>query len=301
MSKFILKTLLTVLVAGIVYLLFFSIVKVEKGMVCVVEDLRTHKAVAIARPVVKSYAFVWRGAFPWWFVVSDVPARRAARYNAGLVIPGLEGLKEQYYRAIVPLRITYSIDAERFVDAALLARNGSGLDDMVGRLFERELQRELARFLAPVYQREMLAAQADEAVKTVAGSLEKELGDDGIVLAGARIDGTVVLPTQQVYNEGIAHAADLRNMDKTNEKSLIDARSGIERDRLKNEQFYEKLKEMSRIIGANPDILKYIYIDKMAGNVRVILSSDNSGVPSMLEREAKPAKKGKSREIDNLR
>ena len=92
--------------------------------------------------------------------------------------------------------------------------------------------------------------------------------------------GTAVLPNQQVYNEGIAHAADLRKMDKTIEKELIDVRSAMERDRIKNEQFYGKLKEISKIISANPDILKYIYIDKMAGNVNVILSSDNSGVPA---------------------
>jgi hypothetical protein len=300
MNKFMMKTTLAVLIAGVVYLLFFSIVKVDRGMVSVVEDLRSHKAVALARPAVKGYAFVWQGALPWWFVISEVPAKRAARFNAGLVIPGLEGLKEQYYRVVIPLRISYAIDSARFADAAQLGLDGSGLDDMVGRLYERELQRELARYLAPVYQREMLAVQADTAVETVTRGLMKELGDGGVVLAAARVAGTVVLPGQQVYNEGIAHAADLRNMDKMIEKSLIDVRSSMERDRIKNEQFYDRLKEISKIISANPDILKYIYIDKMAGNVKVILSSDNSGIPSMLEREAKPAK-GKSREVDNLR
>jgi hypothetical protein len=300
MNKFILKTMLAVLIAGIVYLLFFSLVKIDKGMICVVEDLRTHKAVALARPVVKNYAFVWQAALPWWFLVSDVPDRRVARFNANIVIPGLEGLKELYYHVMLPLRISYRLDAARFADVVLLGSDGRGVDDMVGRLFERELQRELARFLAPVYQREMLAAQADASVEAVAKALEKELGDEGVVLSGARITGTAVLPNQQVYNEGIAHATDLRNMDKMIEKNLIDVRSSMERDRIKNEQFYDRLREISKIISANPNILKYIYIDKMAGNVKVILSSDNSGVPSMLEREIKPVK-GKSREIDNLR
>lgn len=38
----------------------------------------------------------------------------------------------------------------------------------------------------------------------------------------------------------------------------------------------------------------------MGGNVNVILSSDNTGVPRMLERDPKPAK-GKNKEIDNLK
>jgi hypothetical protein len=300
MNKFMLKTTLAVLIIGIAYLLFFSLVKIEGGMLCVVEDLRTKKAVALARPVVKNYAFVWQGALPWWFLVSEVTDRRSPRINAGIVIPGLEGLKEQYYRISVPIRISYRIEVARFTDPALLGGDGRGVDDMVGRLFERELQHELNRSLAPVYQRENIAAQADTAVAAVAAVLEKELAGEGIALSGARITGTVYLPSQQVYNEGIAHAIDLRNMDKMIEKNLIDVRSSMERDRIKNEQFYDRLKEVSKIISANPDILKYIYIDKMAGNVKVILSSDNSGLPGMLEADKKSGKK-KSREIDNLR
>ena len=45
MKKFILKTTLVVLVAGMAYLLFFSLVKIDTGMICVVQDLRTQKAV----------------------------------------------------------------------------------------------------------------------------------------------------------------------------------------------------------------------------------------------------------------
>ncbi len=300
MKNFILKTMLVVFIGGIAYLLFFSLVKIDAGMICVVEDLREKKAVAMARPIAGDFAFVWQGALPWWFNVSEVPASRAARFDARIAIPGFEELGERYYHLWVPLRVSYRIDPARFNGAHLLGGQGAGVDGLVERLVGRELQRELNQYLAPVYRRDALPAQIETALAAAVRALEKELGDDGIAISGARITGALFLPEMQVYTEGLAHAADLRKIDKKIEMDLIDVRSALETDRIKNEQFYGKLKEVSKIISANPEILKYIYIDKMAGNVKVILSSDNSGLPGMLEKEMKPAK-GKNREIDNLR
>ncbi len=64
MKNFILKTTVAVIIAGIAYLLFFSLVKIDAGMMCVVEDLRVKKAVAIVRPVAGDFGFVWQGALP---------------------------------------------------------------------------------------------------------------------------------------------------------------------------------------------------------------------------------------------
>lgn len=300
MKNFILKTTVAVIIAGIAYLLFFSLVKIDAGMMCVVEDLRVKKAVAIVRPVAGDFAFVWQGALPWWFVVSEVPTNRVARFDARIAVPGLEGLRERYYHLWVPLRVSYRIDAARFTGAQLLCDRGTGADGLVEKLVGRGLQRELNQYLAPVYRRDMLASQAEPALAAAVQVLEKELGDEGMVISGARLAGALSLPEMQVYNEGLAHAADLRKIDKKIETDLLDVRSAMEMDRIKNEQFYGKLKQISKIIGANPDILKYIYIDKMGANVKVILSSDNSGLPGMLEKELKPMK-GKTREIDNLR
>ncbi|HOD13858.1 MAG TPA: hypothetical protein PK307_02005 [Spirochaetota bacterium] len=300
MKNFILKTTVAVIIAGIAYLLFFSLVKIDAGMMCVVEDLRVKKAVAIVRPVAGDFGFVWQGALPWWFVVSEVPKNRVARFDARIVVPGFERLRERYYHLWVPLRVSYRIDTSRFTGVHLLSDRGAGADGLVEKLVERGLQRELNQYLAPVYRRDMLASQAEPALAAAVKVLEKELSDEGMVISGARLAGALSLPEMQVYNEGLAHATDLRTIDKKIETDLLDVRSVMEMDRIKNEQFYGKLKEISKIIGANPDILKYIYIDKMAANVKVILSSDNSGLPGMLEKEMKP-KKGKSREIDNLR
>lgn len=300
MKNFVLKIISVIIVAGTAYFVFLSLERLDKKSMRVVEDLRSKKMVRIVRPFAGNYAFTWQGAFPWWFLISDIPSQRSADFTIRITVPGLENLKEDYYAVRVPIRIAYRIDPDTFGDVSKLADDGQGVDDMVKKFFENELQRDLLAYLAPAYQREVLIAKVDTVLQKVKKNLEDELKSLGIALSDAKITGAVIAPERAIYNEGIVHAADLRKMDRGIEKNLIDARSMVDQENIQNEQFYKKLLEISRIISANPDILKYIYIDKMGDNVNVILSSDETGVPKMLEKEMKPAK-GKNREIDNLK
>ena len=64
---------------------------------------------------------------------------------------------------------------------------------------------------------------------------------------------------------------------------------------------FEKLLRISSILKNNPEILKFIYIDKMGDDIKVIISSDKTGLPAMFNDSAegtKPAAKG---DVDNLR
>ncbi len=300
MKKFLLKTVAVVFVVGIAYILFFSVEKTDAGRICVVQDLRSNTVVRIVRPLMGNYAFVWQGAFPWWFSISEIPGKRAAAMKVKIGFPELSFLKDDYYHLWVPLRVVYRIDGERFTDAASLGSNGRDLDDLVNTLIQGELQQEMNPLLAPAYQREALIAQMEPILARVMKKLENDFKTYGIELVSAKISGAMVFPERGVFNEGIIHVADLRKMDRLKEMELIGVRSAIERDKIKKEQFYANLLKISKIISANPDILKYIYIDKLGGNVNVILSSDSSGVPRMLEKIDKPTK-GKPREIDNLR
>jgi hypothetical protein len=300
MKNFLLKTVLVVAVIGIAYVLFFSIEKLDKGKICAVEDLRSKKVVRLVTPFAGTYSFSWEGALPWWFLVSEIPERRVAYFRARTALPELENLREEYYHAWIPLRVTYRIDPRSFVDAGLLAEGGRGADELVKKLFQNELQRELMPYLSPAYQREALAARKDEILGAVKKGVEREFKAAGIVLGEALLTGPMLLPEQAVFNEGKLHAAELRKMDRGIEMGMIESRTRAEKDRLINEQFYIRLKEISKIISANPDILKYIYIDKLGANVNVILSSDGAGVPPMFDKDMKPGK-GKPREIDNLK
>lgn len=300
MKNFLLKTVLVVAIFGIAYVLFFSIEKIGAARICAVEDLRSNRVVRLVGPAVGDYAFVWEGSLPWWFLVREIPAQRVAHIRVKVPVPELERLSQDYYHAWVPLRVAYRIDPGSFADAALLGDGGRGADGLVTRFFRDGLQRELQPQLSPVYQREALVARGDSIIDAVRNGVEKDCAAAGIRLVSASLSGPLLLPDTAVYNEGRLHAAELRKMDRGIEVGIIESRSKAEKDRLVNEQFYGRLKEISKIISANPDILKYIYIDKLGGNVNVILSSDSTVVPPLFDRDTKPGK-GKPREIDNLK
>ncbi len=300
MKKFLLKTVAVILVAGIAYVLFFAVAKIDPGRICVVKDLRSKTIIRVVRPIAGGYAFAWQGALPWWFLISDMPAQRAASVKVKISFPELSFLKGDCYHLWVPLKVAYRINGERFSDAPKLGNNGRDLDDQVGMFFQDELQREMAPYLAPAYQPEALAAQIEPILALALKGLEVQCMTLGIEIKSAAVRGNLLLPDKAVYNEGLAHAADLRKIERAREMELIGIRGTLEHERMKNEQMFANLMKVSKIISANPDILKYIYIDKLGGNVNVILSSDSSGIPRMLENSAKPAK-GKPREIDNLR
>ena len=289
-----------VIILGVVYVLLFSIERIGEGKRVVVEDLRTKKIVRVVRPLVNGYAFVWQASLPCWFSFNETQTERIARYDIKIVIPSLDNLKEDYYRLIVPLRVQYRIDWQRFSDSSKLADNGRELDDTVKLYFENALKKEMQAYLHPVYQREALALQINAMTERSGKEVGSEIKALGLVLVNAAVFGGISLPDRALYNEGVLHAADLRKMDRTIEKGLMEVRSSMAREKIKNEMFYGKLLEISKIIKNNPDILKYIYIDKMGGNVKVILSSDATGLPNLLE-EAKIPKKGKPEDIDNLK
>lgn len=303
MKRIILKAVwLAAAVAGM-YLLVFSLKRVHPGSICAVEDLRTGKVVKTAAPFAAGFVFVWEGSLPWWYVMYEMPIRRSASFTVSVSLPGLEGLKEEYYHVGIPIRVRYRIDTKRFAEPGRLARGGKDLDAMVSSLYKEKIAALAAPLLSPVYQRELLAAKVGEIVDTATKSVAAESSPIGIIIENANLAGCAFLPERVVVNEGMIHAADLRRMDKSLQMDLIGAKAKVERERVRNEQLYAKLREMSRIIRGNPDILKYIYIDKIADDVKVIISSDASGVPRMIERELEPtpAKKTKPREINNLR
>ncbi|MBN2160605.1 MAG: hypothetical protein JW807_14545 [Spirochaetes bacterium] len=299
MKQFFTKTIVIAVVVGAAYLLFFSLVKVDTGRLRVIEDLRSHKVLRIVKPCAGTWAFAWERAFPWRYIIAEMSELRAAHFKINVSIPELSNLKEDYYAVRVPVRVSYRIDRDSFGDASKLSDGGRRADDLVKKFFDDELQRDLNNYLFP-YQPEVLKAQVENILEGAVKKLEPELKRFGLLLESARITGGVIMPDRLIYNEGVMHAADLRKADRVVQKGLMEARSAMENEKIRNEQLYSKLREISEIISENPDILKYIYIDKMAGNVKVILSSDGEGVPRMLEKEVESGT-GKTKEIDNLR
>jgi len=72
----------------------------------------------------------------------------------------------------------------------------------------------------------------------------------------------------------------------------------LSREKLENESRQNYYSSIAKLIKSDPDLLKFIYIDKIAGNVKVVISSDKDLVPDIFTGKTETVK---SKEIDNLR
>ena len=78
-------------------------------------------------------------------------------------------------------------------------------------------------------------------------------------------------------------------------------RNSLEKDKIASEAYYEKLSRIGNMIKDNPEILKYIYIDKLAGNIKVIISSEKNAMPVIFGQDQDVKDSDLKKEIDNLR
>jgi len=93
----------------------------------------------------------------------------------------------------------------------------------------------------------------------------------------------------------------MRDLDFSNKKQEILLSKKLIKDKHENELYFEKLLRVSSILKDNPEILKFIYIDKMGDDIKVIISSDKTGLPAMFNESSDGTKPGVKGDVDNLR
>jgi len=299
MRKFIKRLLIFILVAVLVYIAWFSFVIIEKGTIGTLRDTRSNK---IVRLLFQRYNFVWQGSLPWIFSVQKIPSSRNAIIEVKVPIPPLESLTDNQYHGKISVNLLYRIMPDKFFDISKLEDDGKALDSVVSRYVDGYVQREIYDYLVPLYRLNEIRKNNDIILKNAHDKLKEKFESIGLSIIKFDFIGSLTFPDMKTYYSGLTHINELRKIAKINEKELKLLRNKLKRDKILNEQQYNKLLEISKIIKENPDMLKYLYIEKMADNVRVIISSDSSGYPLDLgKKEEKKQETTTTGEIDNLR
>ncbi len=301
MKKFLLILLLLIVVAASGYLYLFAVKTSADGKVGIVEDLRNKKVVKV---FFKGRSFIWQGALPWWFSIYELSLNRNAEYNIVVYPPPLQELKKSSYEIRILYNVNYRIDPEKYMDNINSGRSTEDVDETISTFLREISSKAVFKYFVPVYRADILSKRKEELLREISSSLKAKYENLGIDMIGMSLTGDIEYPDRSSFMEGKAHVAELRMLDRENEKELRKVKTRLEQVRREEEERYEKYREMSKIIKENPDILKYIYIDKMGGKVKVIISSD-SGYPLNLESETGKNNRETSREnrgeIDNLR
>jgi hypothetical protein len=215
----------------------------------------------------------------------------------------LEDLDDDIYSINISVNIVYNIDEKTAVNFYSTRLNDSGniFNDLMEKFLKGDFESELAPYMSPRYRRDDILKEKDQIFERIVNRLKTQCRPAGIDISGYEIIGGIVLPESDIFNEGLNYCRELRENEKNNKKELIILNGQLEREKLFNKVYFNKLSDVSKLISANPGLLKYIYIDKMADNVKVIIAPEKSGLTFGLDGNDNQKFEKKSAEIDNLK
>lgn len=296
-KAFVIATIVFLLFCGI-YISLFSFVGLDLNSIAVVEDRANGKILEVYH---NKNNFIWQGSFPWLYSVYKISCTGVLDIEASIPIPQLRELKGDFYSIKFPVRITYDIQPESFTFISYLGDSGKDLASFIEKLARLKFSQKLDKYFSPQFNYFALKKDQEKILETTRGELNDELTSIGLKLVKFELAGSVIIPGNDTYFDGIRQLKEIQDISKKNEKDLILVSNEIAKQKLENEHFYEKLNRISGIIEKNPDILKYIYIDKLSHSVKVILPSDSAGIPKVFDDMLDTKNKSKQKEIDNLR
>jgi len=286
--------ILVIFLSGVLYLSIFKVKSNEIGMVY---DLRTGFLVSTFK---KRYNFVWQGICPFYFTIRKLFLQKSEFFDLELPLPSLEKIQSNIYSVKIPVNFIYKIDREVFFDYEKLQNGGAALSSHLKELLTGFWSQELLKYFDKRYERKRLIADQENLLKKVTKELKKELQLIGINLIKVNIVGNISYPTIETYLSGFQHLKKLRDLWQRDEYQNQTLQAEIKQDNLRKQENYKNLKEISKLIQDNPNLLKYIYINKISDKAKVVVAPPNLEVPFKLEENNLDSKNIK-REIDNLK
>lgn len=292
--KFLIKSAVFV---SIIYGLYFSIYKSGSEEIVVLRDIKNNKAVQV---YTAPYNFIRQGTMPWNYSVEKISIKNSALINIQIKIPSLSSLNDEIYLIKLPANINYRIDKSNMPDLKYL----NGRLDIENYIVEKASivsQTILMKYLEPVYDKNNILINEKAIVEALTSELVKKIASLGVVIDKIEFISPGYYPDNKLYNEGLAQNKEMRDLDFSNKKQEILLSKKLISEKQQNELYYEKLLRISSLLKENPEILKFIYIDKMGDDIKVIISSDKTGLPAMFSNSSDGAKPGVKGDVDNLR
>ena len=296
------KTLIKLLIksavfASIIYGLYFSIYKSGSEEIVVLKDVKNNKVVQV---YTAPYNFIRQGTMPWNYSVVKISIKNSALINIQMKIPSLSSLNDELYLIKLPANITYRIDKANMPDLQYL-NSRLDIENYIVEKSSIISQTILMKYLEPVYDKNKILINEKVIVEVLTSELVMKIASLGVVIEKIEFISPGYYPDNRLYNEGLVQNKEMRDLDFSNKKQEILLSRKLISEKQQNELYYEKLLKISSLLKGNPEILKFIYIDKMGDDIKVIISSDKTGLPAMFSDSSDGAKPGVKGDVDNLR
>lgn len=230
--------------------------------------------------------------------VHYVPMHGTSAVEIFIPLPQLELLKSQHYSIHIPVTVAYSLHADTlaFNRQHLYAQNNYLSELLRVRLVD-SIYEHINKYLQPVYQHTLLRTNIQKELLAAIAAVKESCARDGLIIHEIST-GSVLLPNYTVYAEGRRFLMEMLQQEKINSLRLNSLQQKLKEDELSSQQRLQYLEKMSGLISKNKEILKYIYIDKLADNVRVIVTSEeNTPIDVMANEDSESIKK----DLDNFK
>jgi hypothetical protein len=277
--KIFFKIFFLLLTAAAVYTAFTSYNPVREGMSAAVVNKSSGDVVDT---IPEGRRFILYNALCWKYSVEMFSLKNSLAENIRIDIPALKDLKEDTFAVMIPIKADFSVKPSELYDLNLLKNAADGVKKAVVNELKINLNLAIEDYLAPVYRGDVIKKESETIIKRLEESISTEFANKGITIYNLKYMGAVSAPDNRRYEEGLVHLRILRTALIENERKLIELKGQLERDAVSMESIHNKYREMSLIISKNPDILKYIYIDKIAPNSKLVVSPDKNGFPAFI-------------------
>jgi len=283
--------------AAVIFGLYFSIYKSGKDDIIVLRDIKSDKVI---QAYTAHYNFIWQGTLPWKYNVLKMPVRNSAIINIQVKIPSLAALNDDAYIIKLPANISYQIDKTNLPDISYL-KSKLDIENYIIEKAEIICTTVLMNYMEPVYDKNNIMKNEKVIAAAMTSELLKKIKSLGVNLDKIEFISPGSYPDNKLYAEGLIQNKEMRDLDFSNKKQEIILNKMLIKEKHENELYFEKLLRISTILKNNPEILKFIYIDKLGHDIKIIISSDKTGFPAMLNDSLDGIKPGAKGDVDNLR
>ena len=297
MKKTLIISLLLLLFFVAAYVVAGSLVNVRENSFAILED--TENGSISVFP--SGYNLIWQGVIPGRINIYYYNRKCYTVFNIEASVPGMESLHE-FNKIRCSVEINYEIDKENLSIPYSLLEKGSDLFNYVimGHL-KSLLIHEMRPYFSSVYKRSDLIRDRSKIVDRIIDSLRIRCNNTGIRILNYKIAEKIEVPNRNDYYSELSYLNQLKLLKKESQKEMIILKGKLEKEKNVYQSYYKKLNSISGILKNNPDILKYIFIDKLSENVKVIITSDRLSIPPEMILDDKGKNNAVGDEIDNLR
>lgn len=275
MKKFFLFVFILLVLGGLGYCAFKIVKYNPKGQFLVVADKKEDRILFSSS---RQWNIVPYAIIPGRTELYTIVTSGTLDVECKLTIPELASLNDSLYDITFQMAVEYGIDVDTFAPTKNFLSNPDGIiNAALSSKAQAEFVSLISAYLREGYNPEIITAEWD----IIKNSLVKRLGQDakkmGVHIISVGETDLLKLPPLEVYEYGKIFRDDLLELKKKHNLEAENLRHALDLKSIETDDYYKHLEKISALIKDNPDLLKYMYIEKLSPNVQVVVPVNEDG------------------------